>query len=47
LTEPYKKIGQKINRRDNVGQQKDEEEFRPRGDTGVFQQPPEKFQKIR
>ena len=45
LAEPNENIRQEINRRDNVGQQEDEQELRPDGNTAVFRQPPEQFQK--
>ncbi len=47
LTETDKEIWQKIHRRDDVGQEQNKKQLRPRRHTAVFEQPPEKLQKIR
>lgn len=47
LTEPDENVRQEIDRRDNVGQQENEQELGPDGHSPVFQQPPEELKKTR
>ena len=47
LTEPDENVRQEIDRRDDVGQEQDEEKLGPDGHSPVFQQPPEELEKTR
>ena len=47
LTEPDENVRQEIDRRDDVGQEQDEEKLGPDGHSPVFQQPPEELKKTR
>jgi hypothetical protein len=47
LTETDKEIWQEIRGRDDVGQEQNKKQLRPRRHAAVFEQPPEKLQKIR
>lgn len=47
LAKPDQKVGQEIDRGNNIGQDQDEQQLRPQGDPIIPEQPPEKPQKIR